>query len=266
MRGLRRFVRRLVAEWRIRKRREAVRRQIEVKLSIPVRFVASGSRGADSIYRVMDEDRKCIAVLRLINPHRKQKIVSANMPYRVLSGEARIQRELESYQTASVNNLSPALIWHSNDALLCRFEAGLPIIEELRNGSLSPVAVLQKGWAGLHALHQLGITHMDASIQNILYTPKTDHISLVDFEFGASENISFETQCLYDYLRYLESMMKFLGPQSIEPVADYLSNDDFAFMIIGTTEQIDLLTPALERLKESKILWPVLLNMLGRTE
>ncbi len=260
MRKLRRLIRRLVAEWRIRKRRQDVRLLIEAELKMSVSLVRSGSRGSDSIYRVNDTSQKCVAVLRLINPHRKQKTVPVEMPYRLIDGENRIERELSSYTLGAPMGLTPEPLWSTNDALLCRYNNGEPILNALLQNILSPIEVLDNGWNALRQLHKLGISHMDASVQNLLFASESRQFCLVDFEFGPAEDLCFEDQCTYDFLRYLESMLKFVDNSAFQKMAEYISTSDVFSKSSMTVDCIDRLEPALERLSQSDTLWPTILT------
>ncbi|OUR77992.1 hypothetical protein A9Q83_08340 [Alphaproteobacteria bacterium 46_93_T64] len=260
MRKLRRIIRRFIAEWRIRKRREDVRRSIEIELKTSVNFVRSGSRGSDSIYHVLSNTNKKLAVLRLINPHRKHKIIPSEMPYRLIKGEERIERELTCYKLGADSNLTPEPLWNTKDALLCKYNSGRPILDLLLDGSLTSVEVLDNGWAALKQLHELGISHMDASVQNLLYCFDNKQRCLVDFEFGPAEELNFDTQCLYDYLRYLESMLKFVDTAACEQIAEYISSSEVISFSNTENNCVERLKPALERLSRSEILWPVITN------
>ncbi|MBP7638285.1 MAG: hypothetical protein KBA18_10450, partial [Kiritimatiellae bacterium] len=55
-----------------------------------------------------------------------------------------------------------------------------------------------------------GVTHMDMSLANILRDRASGALLFVDFEYGAAPGLSAEQQALYDYLRLLESIWKFL--------------------------------------------------------
>ena len=53
----------------------------------------------------------------------------------------------------------------------------------------------------LSELHKTGITHMYASLANILSEPSKEHLLGVDFEYDPNMSVNTGQQRAYDYLR-----------------------------------------------------------------
>lgn len=265
MRKLKRFLRRLIAEWKNRKRREEVLRKISKHLGEQVTLRQSGSRGADSIFEIVSQSGKQIAVLRLLNPYRKKKTAPDFMPYCILSGETRIAREKEAYLLGAGLSLTPKVLWDASDALVCEYFSGEPILEHYLKGRVSATGMIEIGWNALSKLHDLGISHMDASVQNVLLSDSGSNAVLVDFEFGSALDLSFEDQCLYDYFRYLESSLKFISLEEEKVLTKELEELNVIPVLVLEKANIKKIIPALERLSLTNELWATLQKKCGKS-
>jgi tRNA A-37 threonylcarbamoyl transferase component Bud32 len=263
MRGVQRLTRNLRSEWYNRARKAEVRRSVQSLVGEPVTFSLSGSRGADSIFVIKNLLEKKIGVLRLLNPYRKLKTTIEGAPYVVLEGSDRIARELKSYELGSSLGLTPKVIWAEKDALLCEYFAGYSGFELYQCGKLDAVRLMDLGWQTLRSAHDIGLTHMDASIQNILISGDFETAKLVDFEFGAADHMTFNDQCVYDFLRYLESSLKFLDKSSRKAVAEFVSKTDVFDSFSQDIHSIEKLKPALTRLTKDHDLWIVVQSKMG---
>ncbi len=263
MRRFKRLIRRLLSEWRNRKRKAEVTIKISKVIGEPVTLSPSGSRGADSIFLVKKRSGKKVGVLRLVNPFRKQKTTIENAPYIVLDGYGRIARELKSYNFGASQELTPKVLWSDEDAILCEYFAGKSALELYQEGILSDVQLIDVGWRVLKSLHDVGVTHMDASIQNILISNDLKTVKLVDFEFDAIASLSFEHQCCYDFLRYLESSLKFIESSSREALVSYITETEVFVPLSLDASLIEKLKPALQRLSADSTLWAVIQRKLG---
>jgi len=215
MRKLKRWWGRLVAEWRIRHRRRAVAEQLreDLKLEAPPKLVERGNLGHDSNYDVLVGAEQ-IGVLRLNNPHKHRPPPPAEMPFRIGSPALRIDREWDAYRRGAPLGITPTPLWRDADALLCGY---------LPYGSLRPWAVsqpdqiweiLSRGSRVLDRLHrEVGMAHMDASIDNILCDPEHERLALVDFEYMPAEGLSFAQQRIFDHLRLVQSGRRLMSPR-----------------------------------------------------
>ena len=219
-----------------------------------VRFQRSGNRGQDSIYIVLCDDIPR-AVLRLVNPYRRAKDMDMDMPYIPLPAIERLSREWQAYQTGMEKDLTPCPLWRCDDAILCKYLPYGSLHDELL---LHPDAfwrLILLASQRLNELHSSGITHMDASLANILTDNSLNHMVFVDFEFGANEKLNIGQQRAYDYLRLLESSIKFM------PANKNNEHNAWLELLLALTDQetkqaeIQPLLPALTRLKKDSCLW-----------
>lgn len=214
MRKLERWWGRLVAEWRIRHRRRALAGQLKapLKLDAPLRLVERGNLGHDSNYDVIVADRQ-IGVLRLNNPFKHRPLPPPEMPFRIGPPPQRIDREWDAYTRGAPLGLTPTPLWRDADALLCDY---------LPYGSLRPWIqaeperiweILALGGRLLDRLHcEVGLAHMDASIDNILCDPARERLVMVDFEYMPSPGVSFAQQRIFDHLRLVQSGRRLMAP------------------------------------------------------
>ena len=254
MRAIKRWLRYQYAEHRISERRNIIRNQLVEVLGGKIRFQLGGNRGQDSIYIIHCDDVPK-AMLRLVNPYRKDKETDVDMPYIPLPAVERLSREWQAYQTGMDKGLTPHPLWRCDDAILCEYLPYGSLHDELL---LHPDAfwrLILLASQRLNDLHSSGVTHMDASLANILTDNSFGHLVFVDFEFGPNKGLYIWQQRAYDYLRLLESSIKFM------PASESIGHEAWLELLLTLidqeTKQADIqpLLPALTRLKKNSCLW-----------
>ena len=250
MRDLSRFVRREYAELRNRPRTVRLQAQLSASFEQPLTLHRSGSRGRDSIYLVRDET-KFVGAVRLCNPHLQRKPLPADMPFVTLSNPVRLEREWQSYQTAGQTGLTPLPLCRDTDALMCEFVPGHRLSDELARDPGCFWTLIRRASETLAALHELGITHMDASLANVIAEEKGTGSRLIDFEYGPALGLTIEQQIAYDHLRLLENSMKFMPPGAEERADDWLGALEGTLSQEARRAEIGPLKPAIARVLAS---------------
>ncbi|NOX09515.1 MAG: hypothetical protein GXP22_08530 [Gammaproteobacteria bacterium] len=253
MRVLKRFIENLRGEWFIRHRREEIRRELIAFFSSEIKLIQAGQRGHDSIYYVNEDNGNTIAMLRLSNPYKKRSPPANDMPFIALDTDGRISREWDCYRQGG--ELTPEPLWQSIDALVCGY---LPMqsLQDIMMSDRDYVwAILCKATMALHQLHQQGVTHMDASLANILSDADMEQMVFIDFEYGPSLNVTEKQQRAYDFLRLVESVWKFIPEEQRSELA--LWEDCLASCLEDDMQGLDLepLWPALTRLKNDEAMF-----------
>jgi hypothetical protein len=262
VRRLRRWIRAQRAEWRLRARRAAIRAEISGVLGRPVRLQERGNLGHDSNYDVLDDGRP-IAVLRLVNPHKKRPTPPAGMPFEVLDGPARIAHEWDILSRGAESGITPRPLWRGEDALLCEH---LPFQTLTSSAQRRPDKVweyLLQASAALHRLHgTVGVAHMDASLSNVIADDDHRRMALVDFEYTPAPGVSLAEQKLYDHLRLLQATGKFIRPAQrgghgpwFEQLAGFLDEDMRA-------APMDRIGPGLRAVLKDEIYGPAIRALL----
>jgi hypothetical protein len=147
-----------------------------------------------------------------VNPFLHRKALPASMPFRRLPPPESIDREWECYGRAAGLRLTPAPLWRTHDALVCEHVPGERLSERLFAHPMDFWNLMKTATAALPRLHATAVTHMDASLANILCVPGEDRICFIDFEYGPRPGLDPHQQRAYDHLRLLESSIKFLPP------------------------------------------------------
>lgn len=249
MRKLKRLFQRLWGELRLSPRRAEVIRELRAffKLKANPRLVPSGGRGHDSTYFVFD-GRTPLGVLRLANPYKKRSLPSPVMPFRLENTSARITREFAAYGAGAGAGLTPKPLWRTQDALLCEYLPLRPLQDMIGAAPEKSWDILCAATTALRRLHGAGLTHMDASLANILGDAQLGRIAFVDFEYAPAEGLSPAAQRVYDHLRLLESAWKFIPPALQKDPARWLAC--LGACLDDEMRHVDLipLAPALERI------------------
>ena len=254
MRAIKRWLRYQYAEFRISGRCNIIRNQLVEVLGGNIRFQLSGNRGQDSIY-IVHCNNLPKAMLRLVNPHRREKEIDMVMPYIPLPVDERLSREWNAYQSGAEKELTPCPLWRCEDAILCEYLPYDNLHNELLKNPDNFWQLIILASQRLSELHKTGITHMDASLANILSDSSKKHLVFIDFEYGPNMSVNIGQQRAYDYLRLLESSIKFIPPG--RNVEHKVWRELLISLTDQETKQAELLPllPALYRLRADSCLW-----------
>lgn len=250
MRSLSRFIKREYAELRNGPRRRDLQSQLGRYFGRPVVLQRAGSRGRDSIFLVLDK-AIVVGALRLCNPYLRRKPLQTDMPFTTLSDQLRLQREWDCYTRGAKANLTPSPLWRDHDALMCEFLPGTRLSTLLAQEPERFWALMCRASKTLATLHDLGITHMDASLANMILDADETVCRLIDFEYGPADNLDIDQQKAYDHLRLLESSIKFMRPGDELRAACWF--DELDRLVSNEVRQTDIhpLVPAIDRLLKS---------------
>lgn len=265
MRIIRRWFRNKFADYRIAGRLEIIRKELSKQLDGKIDLVKTGSRGQDSIYLVLVDQRKK-AVLRLVNPFRKNKRVDKLMPYQLPPPAIRLQHEWDNYQAGFAAGLTPEPLWHCEDALLCKYIPLPKMHERLLSNPGEFWHLVTRATYGLARLHTCGLIHMDASLANILSDNNLEKFIFIDFEFLPNTALARQQQIAYDYLRLLESSSKFMPAHLNTGYNEWLECLITNSPIDFKSTDLSPLLPALDRLRFDPVLWPVIQKLFTKLD
>ncbi len=265
MRAAKRWIRAQFWEWRMRDRRNEVAAELAKALGLPAapRLVERGNLGHDSNYNVFSGGEQ-IGVLRLVNPHKKRPAPAAGMPFEIAGPSMRIKHEFEVYGRGASSGLTPTPLWKAPDALFCRFLPYRPLMSWVKEAaSIWPLLI--EGSAALHRLHQeTGLSHMDASLGNVLANDDRSAHALVDFEYLPADGVSFAEQKIYDHLRLVHSSWKFIRPEERQAFGDWLAQFESYLDDDMRAASLARIAPALENLLNDEA-WRAALTRLFPT-
>lgn len=254
MRRIKRFVAHMQAEWAIRHRRAEIAKELQRHFNLvelPT-LISGGSKGHDSAYQVK-AGGQVIGMLRLLNNFKNRPIPVGNMPFVLENGPARIEREFQAYSMATP--LTPKPLWRTEDALLCTYVPHRSLHTQMKRKPERVWEYIRAGAKALNELHQKDLTHMDASLANMLSDGQL-HVTLIDFEYSPAPNINFATQRVYDHLRLVESTWKFIPGSLRDEFAPWIAE---VMGYIGDEVQhvnLQQLEPALGRILAYQPLGP----------
>ena len=214
MRALKRFIRQKVREHKNKPFVKKFKQDLEAEFGQGIELKQGGSRGRDSIFKV-SLNGEILGVGRLITQEQAHTQVPAEQPYQRIDMSKRIDYEWECCEAGYQQNLTPKPLWKNDNAILVSHCPGESFQNYfLKNPEKCWDYVLRASQA-LHAWHQLGRSHMDSNISNIMGDPDCKDAFLIDFEYVAGADVNFAQQKAFDYLRLIESVQKFL-PDNIK--------------------------------------------------
>ena len=254
MRAVKRWCKSRYADLRNTHRRSTVTAEISRLLGVPVRLEKSGNRGQDDIYYIYTNNKPGY-VLRLYNPYKSKKVFQDSSPFIILPYESRLEQEWSAYHTGYPSGLTPKPVWKDRDAILCEYLPYITMHEILLSSPERTWDLINRAADRLQELHKAGLSHMDASLANILTDSELHHLVFIDFEFSPVAGMSFRQQQLYDHLRLLESSLKFIPENLLNEAGAWLGKLHEIFGDNHTDTCLDKLVPALTRLSNHKGLW-----------
>lgn len=230
MRAVKRWLRRWRASRAAQPELLARRGRLEETFGGPIAWRRTGGRGRDVVCLIL-RGRQPAGVLRLTNPAAPGSTPpSAGQPFVSLDAEARLAREWRAYSVGYPLGLTPQPLWRDARAMLCAYVAADPLDRLAANGRHALLDLAADALPAISQLHDAGLTHLDMSPANILRAGAC-HL-FVDFEYGPAAGLSVEQQCLYDYLRLLESIWKLLDPAARARAAERWGQ---AFLAVAPT-------------------------------
>lgn len=246
MRKLKRWLRSRYADFRIRGRAESIAAELKGVFSANIRLVRVGSAGRDSIYRI-EGDGGRLAVMRLANPYKRRSPLPANSPFVWLEDGDRFEREWQAYTLGATAGITPRPVWRTEDALVCEYLPWRPLFDRFRENPARLWEFLCHATRGIARLHALGLVHMDASLANTLADDDLQGIACIDFEYAPAGFLTLPQQRAYDYLRLLESCVKFCDAELRRGCRPWI--DLLAELVDPETADADItpLLPALGR-------------------
>lgn len=208
--NIKRWWKRILSDIRARKRKASVTAELQKFFDLPndLHMTQSGGDGTDNIYFVSHEG-KTLGVLRLATPDEKRKIPSSSKPYSVMNAKKRIDYEWAMYTEGSAHNLTPKPLWRTHDALLCEHLPCKNLQNTLIKEPDKAWYILCRAARAIGRLHDVGITHMDVCLQNMLGDAQ-GNIYFIDFEYMPADHILPPAQRVYDHLRLIEAAWKFI--------------------------------------------------------
>ena len=208
MRFLKRWVRRRRELAAIAPRCHQLENEIGSVLGESVRLVPAPMKGGyDEIFTV--EGAKRLGILRLNNSCKlQQDPVGPLDPGLPLGAAERIDREWNAYTALSPLGLSPTPLMRGPDFMVCSWlpwnRASRRLVAD--SGAIWPL--LEATLPAIDSMHEIGLTHLDLNLGNILFDSGSGRICLIDFEFGPAPWVKEDQQMAFDYLRLIEDCTK----------------------------------------------------------
>lgn len=182
-----------------------------------IKFVFASFGGADINYYIL-KDKKKFALLRLAIRDIEE---STQHPILRFNKKKRLEKEYEAYSMGSKHNLTPKVLYRFDDGLVCEYIDGQRVFDVLRKDTAKVWLILEEAIQVYRKLHDLGITHLDATLKNFILDDKK--MKVIDFEYYPSENLSLEMQKAYDYVRIIEHTLRVVPTKEQENYHNFLN-------------------------------------------
>jgi len=202
MRKIKKFIRNSKILLKHRQKILQIQQEIKDKLgNIKFKFASFG--GADINYYVIKNKHK-IGMLRLAIADHKD----SSLPIVRFIKKKRLNKEYMAYSIGSNKELTPKVLFKSEDALVCEYLQGERVFDILKKDKSQVWSLLTEAIKTYKSLHNLEITHLDATLKNFIIDNKK--MKVIDFEYYPSKELSVETQKAYDYIRIIEHTLRII--------------------------------------------------------
>ncbi len=188
-----------------------VAEQLSFVLGRPVELLpTTGGGGQDRIFvaRTLTGPHRGLAAVRIPCVWKSRPQAEPFLPRETLSPLQRIARESAAYERLSIHGLAPRLIARSTQFLANDFLPWDRVSEVLRQDDEALWRVLPEVLRAVHAMHSLGVSHMDLNCGNILISPECSRVVFIDFEYAPSNHLSPVDRFRFDYLRLAHNLLK----------------------------------------------------------
>lgn len=128
-------------------------------------------------------------------------------------------------------------------------------MEKLLNNPEDAEILMKHAARRICDLHRAGIMHMDANLSNILSDADFNNIVFIDFEYKPAPYLTLAEQKIFDHLRVLESVVKFIPDPVLHSFILKNSEGDWFNIVMNSFTEAELksirlaaIAPALERI------------------
>ena len=247
--------------------------QVQLSLSEyfkhPVRLKPGlGKAGRDQIYSVRYR-RRTIAVVRVQNTGKLVQNGHRKWNFRVrASMQERIERECDAYEKLSSIGLSPRPLWRNDIACACSWVDAERAARHLVYARHNFWELVDTIFDAVRKMHDLGITHLDLNLGNILINRKTNIISFIDFEFAPESWVTDSQQRVCDYFILLNEFCRkrrggkvmLADPERMAHLLGQYLRDEDRDAYLGS------ILPQFDRLFQSEALCYALKNVFSNLE
>jgi len=203
MKTIFKFVKNIRNYFLYKKRIQSVKSLLQVKFD-NISFQFSSFGGADFNYYILKKGER-FAILRLAIEDYK---VDKSIVLQRFEKAKRLEKEYQAYSIGSKHDLTPKVLHYCDNGLVCEYLKGSRVYTVLQSDKSQVWNILIDAVYTYKNLHDLGITHLDATLKNFIMDK--GKMKVIDFEYYPSENLNLEVQKAYDYIRIIEHTLRFI--------------------------------------------------------
>jgi len=202
MRKIKKLIRNLKILYQYQHKIKNVQKEIKKELgTVEFKFASFG--GADINYYVVRDNKK-FGMLRLAIIHKEN---DSSLPIVRFNKKKRLTKEYTAYAVGFKYALTPKVLYHSDDALVCEYLKGKRVFDILQKDKSKVWSILSTAVETYKDLHNLNIVHLDATLKN--FVMDNTQMKVIDFEYYAGkEDFTLEEQKAYDYVRIIEHSLR----------------------------------------------------------
>lgn len=185
-----------------------------------VSFKFASFGGADMNYYLL-KDRQIFAIMRLAIIDIKE---DNERPILRFNKEKRLKKEYDAYMLGSAKELTPKVLYHSSEVIVCQYLDGKRVFDILKQDKSKVWDILTEATSVYSVLHTVGVVHLDATLKNFVMDDA--NMKVIDFEYYPAQGLPLNTQKAYDYVRIIEHTLRIVPIEYQENFTSFIEHLD----------------------------------------
>lgn len=150
----------------------------------------------------------------------------SDLPILRFNKKKRLSKEYQAYNIGSKHGLTPKVLYRFEGGLICEYLDGEIVFSILQKDKSKVWDILTEATKTYKKLHDLGITHLDATLKNFIMD--NTQMKVIDFEYYPAKKLSLELRKAYHYIRIIEHTLRII------PIKEQKNYHDFLNVLDGT--------------------------------
>ena len=219
MKKIKKFIKNIKILYKNRIKIENTKKLLKKEFS-EIEFIFASFGGADMNYYLLC-DKKKFGILRLAIADVKK---DTDLSILRFNKQKRLDKEYQAYNIGSEHSLTPKVLYRFEDGLVCEYLDGERVFSILQKDKSQVWNILTEAVKTYRKLHDLGITHLDATLKNFIMDDT--QMKVIDFEYYPAEKLSLDVQKAYDYVRIIEHTLRGIPTKHQEDYKEFIESLD----------------------------------------
>ena len=246
MRKIKKIIKNIKVLYRHRSKINNIKKLVKQEFG-DIKFVFASFGGADMNYYLLKDNKK-FAILRLAIADIDKDSIHAILRF---NKQKRLDKEYQAYSAGSEYGLTPKVLYYFENGLVCEYLDGERVFSLLQKDKSKVWEILTEAVKTYRKLHDLGITHLDATLKNFI--ADDTQMKVIDFEYYPSDELRLEVQKAYDYVRIIEHSLRGIPMKYQEDYNEFIESLELIIPMEIRDVDFELVKPWLTNIQKLPI-------------